>query len=65
VPITETIFGSIIGRISSAKKQDNQNDQQYEAEAIAAIAKMGRHVAGVAAKERKHHEYKNDDKQDL
>jgi hypothetical protein len=43
----------------SAKQQHGQNDQQYEPDPATPIAKMGRHVAGLTAKERQHHEDKN------
>ena len=44
---------------SSANQQHDQNDQQYESDPATPIAKMGRHVAGITAKERQHDEYKN------
>lgn len=44
---------------NSANQQHDQNDQQYESDPATPIAKMGRHVAGITAKERQHHEYKN------
>jgi hypothetical protein len=44
---------------SSAKQQHDQNDQQYESHPATPVAKMGRHVAGISAKERQHDEDKN------
>jgi hypothetical protein len=48
------------GHTCSTKQQYDQDNQNDEPKTAAAIAEMGRHIARVAAEERKHDEDEDD-----